>query len=145
MCIIEDTVCGASATHHWRVRSYTHVRSDNDFNGVAPSRYTFIMLKCALYLLMTYICTFEGDRCKLWGTLQVNGIGTALKILFPEPRAEPDQGGGGGEAPPGSSSSSSSSIVLSRQEAVAVVHTLERLSASIAFAHEVREGTVNAK
>ena len=70
------------------------------------------------------------DRCKLWGTLQVHGVETALKVLFPEPGAD------------STSETQHRSIVLSRQEAVSLVHTLERLSASIAFAHEVRDGTV---
>lgn len=55
------------------------------------------------------------DRCKLWGTLQTLGVGTALRILFHDPHA---------------------SIQLSRQEAVALVNTLERLSSSLVFAKE---------
>lgn len=61
------------------------------------------------------------DRCKLWGTLQTLGVGTALKVLF----HDDDDG-------------SSSSIYLSRQEAVALVNTLERLSSSLVFAQEFR-------
>jgi len=57
------------------------------------------------------------DRCKLWGTLQTLGIGTALKVLFSEEK--------GSE--------------LSRQEAVALVHTLERLSSSLVYAKEIGE------
>ena len=57
------------------------------------------------------------DRCKLWGTLQTLGIGTALRVLFHDP---------------------SKSIHLSRQEAVALVNTLERLSSSLVFAQEFR-------
>ena len=57
------------------------------------------------------------DRCKLWGTLQTLGVGTALRILFHDPHA---------------------SIQLSRQEAVALVNTLERLSSSLVFAREFR-------
>eukprot|EP00536_Pseudo-nitzschia_multiseries_P010180 jgi/Psemu1/307110/fgenesh1_kg.303_\ len=62
------------------------------------------------------------DRCKLWGTLQTLGIGTALKILCEEDS--------------GSSSSSSSSTFLSRQEAVALVNTLERFSSALIYARE---------
>jgi len=58
------------------------------------------------------------DRCKLWGTLQTLGVGTALRVLFHDPSA--------------------SSIELSRQEAVALVNTLERLSSSLLFAKEFR-------
>ena len=58
------------------------------------------------------------DRCKLWGTLQTLGVGTALRILFLD----------FGKA----------SLELSRQEAVALVNTLERLSSSLVFAKEFR-------
>lgn len=58
------------------------------------------------------------DRCKLWGTLQTLGIGTALRILFYE---------------------NDESINLSRQEAVALINTLERLSSSLIFANEFRK------
>jgi len=64
------------------------------------------------------------DRCKLWGTLQTLGIGTALKLLFND--VEKD-----GE------------IQLSRQEAVALVHTLERLSSSLVYAREMGESRKN--
>lgn len=57
------------------------------------------------------------DRCKLWGTLQTLGVGTALRILFHDPHK---------------------SIHLTRQEAVALVNTLERLSSSLVFAREFR-------
>ena len=56
------------------------------------------------------------DRCKLWGTMQALGVGTALKVLFGE-----------------------RDLALGRQEAVALVHTLERLSVSVAVADEMRE------
>jgi ERO1-like protein alpha len=60
------------------------------------------------------------DRCKLWGTLQTLGIGTALRILFHNDDAN-------------------GAINLSRQEAVALVNTLERLSSSLVFAYEFRK------
>ena len=56
------------------------------------------------------------DRCRLWGTLQTLGIGTALKILLDD--------------------SSSRAVSLSRQEAVALVHTLERFSSALKYASE---------
>jgi len=58
------------------------------------------------------------DRCKLWGTLQTLGIGTALRVLFRNDDEKEE-------------------LNLSRQEAVALVHTLERLSSSLVFAHEL--------
>eukprot|EP00529_Nitzschia_sp_RCC80_P011875 CAMPEP_0113503134 /NCGR_PEP_ID=MMETSP0014_2-20120614/33974_1 /TAXON_ID=2857 /ORGANISM="Nitzschia sp." /LENGTH=567 /DNA_ID=CAMNT_0000398065 /DNA_START=89 /DNA_END=1792 /DNA_ORIENTATION=- /assembly_acc=CAM_ASM_000159 len=61
------------------------------------------------------------DRCKLWGTLQTVGVGVALKVLLH------DDHGGDGE------------LTLSRQEAVALVHTLERLSKSLKYVQEFRE------
>jgi len=60
------------------------------------------------------------DRCKLWGTLQTLGVGTALRILFHNDDNDND-------------------ITLSRQEAVALVNTLERLSSSLDFAYEFRK------
>jgi len=57
------------------------------------------------------------DRCKLWGTLQTLGVGTALRILFHDPGR---------------------SIHLTRQEAVALVNTLERVTSSLVFAQEFR-------
>ena len=67
------------------------------------------------------------DRCKLWGTLQTLGVGTALRVLFHD--SSSSEGG---------SNSSNSSIFLTRQEAVALVNTLERLSSSLVFAQEFR-------
>lgn len=60
------------------------------------------------------------DRCKLWGTLQSLGIGTALRVLLSDYE---DDG---------------ATLDLSRQEAVALVHTLERLSSSLVYANELQ-------
>mmetsp|Transcript_34383 Transcript_34383/g.75265 ORF Transcript_34383/g.75265 Transcript_34383/m.75265 type:complete len:498 (+) Transcript_34383:277-1770(+) len=57
------------------------------------------------------------ERCKLWGTLQALGVGTALRVLFHD-------------------FNSTEELSLSRQEAVALVHTLERFSSSLVYAHE---------
>jgi len=65
------------------------------------------------------------DRCKLWGTLQTLGIVTALRVLL----GDHHQNGAEGTA-----------LNLSRQEAVALVHTLERLSSSLVYASEFRNG-----
>lgn len=59
------------------------------------------------------------DRCRLWGTLQTIGIGTALKVLIND--------------------SKSQAISLSRQEAVALVHTLERFSSALKYAGEFQD------
>lgn len=53
------------------------------------------------------------DRCKLWGTLQALGVSTGLRVLMAA-EGEP--------------------LTLSRQEAVALVHTLERFSKSLDYA-----------
>jgi ERO1-like protein alpha len=50
------------------------------------------------------------ERCKVWGKLQVTGIGTALKVLFTEPAA---------------------GLALSRHEVVALLNAFGRVSTSI--------------
>ena len=59
------------------------------------------------------------DRCKLWGTLQTLGIGTALRVILDE---EWD---------------TQSATKLSRQESVALVHTLERFSSALVYTHDL--------
>lgn len=66
------------------------------------------------------------ERCKLWGTLQTLGVGTAMRVLFHD-------------------SEDVGSVQLSRQEAVALVHTLERLSSSLVFAHDLRSKSNNGQ
>ncbi|XP_028677437.1 ERO1-like protein alpha isoform X1 [Erpetoichthys calabaricus] len=62
-------------------------------------------------------------KCRLWGKLQTQGLGTALKILFSEKQIEamPDL-----EFP-----DSPSSFQLSRQEIVALLNAFGRISTSI--------------
>ena len=55
------------------------------------------------------------DKCRLWGKIQTQGYGTALKVLF-----EFDENKGIDENPP-----------LRRTELVALVNTLDKLSTSI--------------
>ncbi|EAW20163.1 ER oxidoreductin [Aspergillus fischeri NRRL 181] len=55
------------------------------------------------------------DKCRLWGKLQVNGYGTALKVLFDYDETK------NGENPP-----------LRRTELVALINTLGRISHSLA-------------
>jgi len=55
------------------------------------------------------------DKCRLWGKVQTQGYGTALKVLF-----EFDEDKGVGENPP-----------LRRTELVALVNTLDKLSTSL--------------
>lgn len=58
------------------------------------------------------------EKCKMWGKLQLLGIATSLKILF----SSEDCAGGDGSLPP---------LVLERNEVIALVNLLERLSASV--------------
>ncbi|KIR31652.1 endoplasmic oxidoreductin 1 [Cryptococcus deuterogattii MMRL2647] len=65
------------------------------------------------------------DKCRLWGKLQVSGIGTALKILFElddkalDPKINPD--------------------LLQRSEVVALFNTLHRISESLASVEQFRQ------
>ncbi|XP_022146611.1 endoplasmic reticulum oxidoreductin-1-like [Momordica charantia] len=59
------------------------------------------------------------EKCRLWGKLQVLGLGTALKILF---------SGDGQEH---------LDLDLQRNEVIALVNLLNRLSESVKFVHEV--------
>lgn len=61
------------------------------------------------------------DKCRLWGKLQTNGYGTALKVLFEYDEAK------NGENPP-----------LRRTELVALMNTLGRISHSVAAAQRFR-------
>jgi hypothetical protein len=56
------------------------------------------------------------EKCRLWGKLQISGLGTALKILF------------GGEG-----------LDLQRNEVIALVNFLSRLSESLELVHEMAD------
>lgn len=61
------------------------------------------------------------DKCRLWGKLQTNGYGTALKVLF-----EFDENDSSNDPP------------LRRTELVALVNTMDRLSHSLSAIKEFR-------
>lgn len=61
------------------------------------------------------------DKCRLWGKVQTNGYGTALKVLF-----EFDE------------NDSSNDPVLRRTELVALINTMDRLSHSLSSIKEFR-------
>ncbi|KAI8524433.1 hypothetical protein RHMOL_Rhmol13G0149900 [Rhododendron molle] len=61
------------------------------------------------------------EKCRLWGKLQVLGLGTALKILF---------SGDGRE-------NLAERLQLQRNEVIALTNLLNRLSESVKFIHEV--------
>jgi len=70
------------------------------------------------------------EKCKVWGKLQILGIGTAIKILL-TPSSQLEGWGGAG--------------TLSRQEIVALVNTLHQLAASVKFATEAAEAELSEK
>ncbi|MCO5546581.1 hypothetical protein L7F22_000010 [Adiantum nelumboides] len=57
------------------------------------------------------------EKCRLWGKLQILGLGTALEILFSEDLPNPP--------------------VLQRNEVIALVNLLSRLSESLIFLHDL--------
>ncbi|XP_004511502.1 endoplasmic reticulum oxidoreductin-2-like isoform X2 [Cicer arietinum] len=61
------------------------------------------------------------EKCRLWGKLQVLGLGTALKILF----SDDDQQNLG------------QTLQLQRNEVIALMNLLNRLSESVKFVHEM--------
>jgi hypothetical protein len=61
------------------------------------------------------------DKCRLWGKLQTNGYGTALKVLF-----EFDENDSSKDPP------------LRRTELVALINTMDRLSHSLSAIKEFR-------
>lgn len=63
------------------------------------------------------------DKCRLWGRVQTQGYGTALKVLF-----EFDESAAAGENP-----------ILRRTELVALVNTLDRVSHSLVALDKFRE------
>ena len=72
------------------------------------------------------------EKCKLWGKLQMLGLGTALKVLFPP-------------HPLGSAAR----LVLSRNEVIALVNLLHRLSESLltsrAMGEAIAAGTADLR
>jgi ERO1-like protein beta len=67
------------------------------------------------------------DKCRLWGKLQTNGYGTALKILF---EFDPEK---------------SEEFALRRTEVVSLIITLQRLSHSIWAVEQFRELILNPR
>ncbi|WOL11728.1 endoplasmic reticulum oxidoreductin-1-like [Canna indica] len=61
------------------------------------------------------------EKCRLWGKLQVNGLATALKVLFSVD----------GE-------SNQNHLQLQRNEVIALFNLLNRLSESVKFVHDMR-------
>ncbi|XP_074564142.1 endoplasmic reticulum oxidoreductin-1-like [Curcuma longa] len=60
------------------------------------------------------------EKCRLWGKLQVNGLATALKVLFSVNGNKPTQ-----------------HLQLQRNEVIALFNLLNRLSESLKFVHDM--------
>lgn len=73
------------------------------------------------------------DKCRLWGKMQITGLGTALKLLFSYDGATP-------LASPTDdpTAATAHAVALSRSELVAFVNTLHRLSESLAAVDRFR-------
>ncbi|BGP41074.1 endoplasmic oxidoreductin-1 [Rhodotorula kratochvilovae] len=69
------------------------------------------------------------DKCRLWGKMQVTGLGTALKLLFSYDSSAPIAAAAEGEG---------EGVTLSRSELVAFINTLHRLSESLAAVDRFR-------
>ena len=81
------------------------------------------------------------DKCKLWGKVQVTGLGTALRILFPP--EDKEIYASAFSSPPSPSSSakslSRSQFSLQRSEVVALINAFGRISSSIEYVHMFRD------
>lgn len=80
------------------------------------------------------------EKCKLWGKLQILGVSTALKVLF-----EDDEGC----SPDSTTSSSNGSfharpLQLERNEVIALLNLLQRLSASLETVRVMSQSIRNA-
>eukprot|EP00605_Chrysophyceae_sp_TOSAG23-4_P001507 GSChrysophyteH1.ASY1.ANO1.1651.1 assembled CDS len=81
------------------------------------------------------------DKCRVWGKLQILGIGASIKVLLTPDEdivnmAEPAAEGG---------SSNSSSNLLTRQEVIAMVNTLHQLAQSVLFSSKASEVELDSK
>merc|ERR1712087_105236 len=88
------------------------------FHAQGNAQYKRAELKRRVSHLIKIMECVGCDRCKLWGTLQSLGVGTALRIIIDDDDLQVTN--------------------LSRQEAVALVHTLERFSSALVYANELK-------
>ncbi|GAB2251168.1 hypothetical protein Droror1_Dr00017418 [Drosera rotundifolia] len=74
-----------------------------------------------LYTFISSLMDCVGcEKCRLWGKLQILGLGTALKILF--------SANGAGDTGP--------AVELQRNEVIALINLLYRLSELVKLVHE---------
>ena len=71
------------------------------------------------------------EKCRLWGKLQILGIGTAIKVLLMAPADS------GSSCQPDVKGKGPKQLILNRQELIALINTLNNLAKSIVFASSV--------
>jgi len=75
------------------------------------------------------------ERCKLWGKLQTLGIATALKVLFHDAECGVDAAMGAALAATAAAAAPAAApqapLILERNEIIALVNLLARLSSSL--------------
>jgi len=79
------------------------------------------------------------EKCRLWGKLQINGIATALKILFelntPDPSPSIEEINDSSEFE--KKISISQEVQLERTEIIALINIFKKLSESLSIVHEM--------
>ncbi|OEL31173.1 Endoplasmic reticulum oxidoreductin-1, partial [Dichanthelium oligosanthes] len=81
---------------------------------------------CIIFFISAIMDCVGCEKCRLWGKLQVLGLGTALEILFSVD----------GDNHLNQPVCSSFSLQLQRNEVIALFNLLNRLSESVKFVHE---------
>lgn len=79
------------------------------------------------------------EKCRLWGKIQILGIGTAIKVLLmtpptPSPASSSSSCDHDVDAQDLQDEEDGRGLVLNRQEVIALLNTLNQLSKSIVFA-----------
>ena len=73
---------------------------------------------CSLNIVLVIICLHYSEKCRLWGKLQILGLGTAIKVLLtPEDQISDDK----------------AASLLNRQEVVALINALHQITKSVEF------------
>jgi hypothetical protein len=81
------------------------------------------------------------DKCRVWGKLQILGIGASIKVLLTPDEDIVDMAAIAAEG----GSSNSSSNLLTRQEVIAMVNTLHQLAQSVLFSSKASEVELDSK
>lgn len=72
------------------------------------------------------------EKCKVWGKLQILGLGTAIKILLSSDQDLEESNNDGNK-------------FLNRQEIISLINTLHQLAKSVEFASRASELELNQK